>query len=219
MMKTYRRPAMVLAAALFTLLCFPRFSAAKAAFTAKEGKPCTFCHVGKTSDVKFTKAGEFYSGKHTLAGFAEGTSEAKPAAGKTAAPAEAAAVAQAPGAKKAEAKPCCESCKDGCSCGKECSCGHGHGASGKPAMKEGMKKHLEEARKSVAALRAHEKTMEGITDPAEFRKAAIEHFRMQDDLQESHVKHIESMMGGGGRGHGHHGGHECQEPCKDCPKK
>ncbi|MBF8258066.1 MAG: hypothetical protein HW377_440 [Actinobacteria bacterium] len=86
-------------------------------------------------------------------------------------------------------------------------------------MMEGMKKHMEEVRKSVAALRAHEKTMEGITDPAEFRKAAIEHFRMQDDLQESHVKHIESMMGGGGRGHGHHGGHECQEPCKDCPKK
>jgi hypothetical protein len=169
MKRTYLRPAMALAAALFTLLCFPRLSAAKAAFSAKEGKPCAFCHVGKTSDVKFTKAGEFYSGKHTLAGFAEGTSEAKPAAGK-------------------------------------------------PAMMEGMKKHMEEVRKSVAALRAHEKTMEGITDPAEFRKAAIEHFRMQDDLQESHVKHMESMMGGGGPGH-RHSGQGCQEPCKDCPNK
>ena len=37
-------------------------------------------------------------------------------------------------------------------------------------MMEGMKKHMEEVQKSVAALRAHLKTMEGITDPAEFRK-------------------------------------------------
>lgn len=112
----------------------------------------------------------------------------------------------------------CECCKDGRPCGKECPCGHGHGGSGKPAMKEGMKKHLEEARKSVAALREHAKKMEAITDQAEFRKAAIVHFRMQDDLQESHVKHMESMMGSAGRGHGHHG-HGCQEPCKDCPGK
>lgn len=121
---------------------------------------------------------------------------------------------------KAGSKHCCgcESCKSVCPDGKECPCGHKHAGSGKPAMMEGMKKHMEEVRKSVAALRAHEKTMEGITDPAEFRKAAIEHFRMQDDLQESHVKHMESMMGGGGPGH-RHGGQGCQEPCKDCPNK
>jgi len=221
MKRTYRRPAIVLAAALFSLLCFPRLSEAKAAFSAKEGKSCSFCHVGKSSDVKFTKAGEYYSSNHTLAGFAEGASEAKPAAGKTAAPAEAAA--PAPAAAKAEAKEPCkggrENCKSGCPDGKESPCGQKDAGSGKPAMKEGMMKHLDEARKSVAALREHAKKMEGITDPAEFRKAAIEHFRMQDDLQESHVKHIESMMGGGRQGRSHHGGHECQEPCKDCPKK
>ena len=58
-------------------------------------------------------------------------------------------------------------------------------------------------RKSVAALREHEKKLEGITDPAEFRKAAIEHFRMLDDLNESHVKHMDSMMGGGHEHHHH----------------
>jgi hypothetical protein len=72
-------------------------------------------------------------------------------------------------------------------------------------MMEGMKKHMDEVRKAVAALREHEKKMEGITDPAQFRKAAIEHFRMLDDLQESHVKHMDSMMGGAGRGPMHHG--------------
>lgn len=84
--------------------------------------------------------------------------------------------------------------------------GHGmHPMTGmKPHMMEGMKQHMEEVRKGVAALREHEKKLEGITDPAEFRKAAIEHFRMLDDLQESHVKHMDSMMGGGGHKHGHH---------------
>jgi hypothetical protein len=78
---------------------------------------------------------------------------------------------------------------------------------------EGMKKHLEEARKGIAGLRDHEKKMEGVTDPVEFRKAAIEHFRMLDDLQESHVKHMESMAGGKGPGH------SCKEPCKEpCPE-
>jgi hypothetical protein len=123
---------------------------------------------------------------------------------------------------KAGAKPCCkcdcESCKSGCPEGKDCKCGHGHGGHGMPSMKEGMKKHMEEVRKSVAALRDHEKKMEGITDPAEFRKAAIEHFRMVDGLQESHLKHMESMMGGGGHEQRHHG-HGPHGPCKDCPKK
>lgn len=186
MMKTYRRPAMALAVALFSLICLPRLSAAKAAFAAKEGKPCTFCHVGVPSDQKFTKAGEYYSGTHSLAGFAEGAGEAKPAeaatAVKPAVPAEAAA-AKAP-----------------------------------VPTKEGMKNHMEEVRKSIAALRAHEKKMEGITDPAEFRKAAVEHFRMQNNLQESHLKHMETMVGGGGPGHRHQG-HDCKEPCKDCPNK
>jgi len=86
-----------------------------------------------------------------------------------------------------------------------------------PAMKETMKAHFEEMRKSVAALREDEKKLEGLTDPVEFRKAAIGHFRMLDDLQESHLKHMESMMermhkGGGPMGHDH----SCPKG-KDCP--
>jgi hypothetical protein len=113
--------------------------------------------------------------------------------------------AQAPEALKAQPM-------SGCPC--ECEgCCHGM-----PPMMEGMKKHMEEVRKIVAALRGHEKKMEGITDPAEFRKAAIEHFRMLDDLQESHVKHMDSMMGGAGRGPVHHG-HGRHGPCGDCPRR
>jgi hypothetical protein len=129
--------------------------------------------------------------------------------------------AQAPEAVKAlpmSGCPCnCEGCCADC-CGKDCLCGHKHHGHGIPPMMGGMKMHMEEVRKSVTALREHEKKMEGITDPAEFRKAAVAHFRMLDDLQESHVKHMESMMGRGGqgpmrRGHGH------DQPCKDCPGK
>jgi hypothetical protein len=129
--------------------------------------------------------------------------------------------AQAPGPSKVQAAsgcPCgCEGCCADC-CGKDCMGGcrhHGHGMH--PVM-EGMKKHMEEVRKIVAALRDNEKKMEGLTDQAEFRKAAVAHFRMLDDLQESHVKHMESMMGGAGREHMHHGhGHHGQ--CEDCPHK
>lgn len=104
---------------------------------------------------------------------------------------------QASEPSKMEAKSGCPCDCDCDACGKECMCGRKHGGHGHHPMMEGMKMHMEEVRKSVAALRAHEKKMEGITDPAEFRKAAIEHFRMLDDLSESHVKHMDSMMGGG----------------------
>jgi hypothetical protein len=87
-----------------------------------------------------------------------------------------------------------------------------------PSMMEGMKKHMEEVRTNVRALRDHEKKLEKITDPAEFRKAAMEHFRMLGDIQESHVRHMESVMGGGRQGHGHHG-HGHHDKCRDCPKK
>jgi hypothetical protein len=118
------------------------------------------------------------------------------------------AAGQAPAPAKMDAKSDCPCDCDCAKCGQECTCGHMHGGHGKPHMMmggmEGMKKHMEEVRKTVTALRDHEKKMEGITDPAEFRKAAMEHFRMLDDLQESHVKHMESMMGGKGHGPHHH---------------
>ncbi len=134
------------------------------------------------------------------------------------APPEAAKPPAAAAAKPCEAPcPCdcgCKGCGKDCRCDgcrKDCCCGHKHDG-GRPPMMEGMKKHMEQVRKSVAALRDHEKKMEGITDPAEFRKAAIEHFRMIDDLEESHVKHMESMAGGMMHRHGH-------GDCKECPEK
>jgi hypothetical protein len=120
---------------------------------------------------------------------------------------------QAPGPAKVQAEsgcPCgCEGCCAGC-CGKECMCGHKHGGRGMSPMMEGMKMHMDEVRRIVAALRESEKKMEGLTDQAEFRKAALAHFRMLDDLHESHVRHMDKMMGGAGHehmhhGHGHHG--------------
>jgi hypothetical protein len=124
------------------------------------------------------------------------------------APAADPAGGQATGPAKTEAESGCPCDCD--ACGKECKSGGMHHGHGMPPMMEGMKKHMEEVRKSVGALREHERTLEGIADPAEFRKAAIEHFRMLDDLQESHVKHMDSMMGGGhermhrGNEHPHH---------------
>jgi hypothetical protein len=124
------------------------------------------------------------------------------------APAEPPSAGQAPGPAKMEAKSGCpgECGCPGCGCpgcGQECGCPRMHHPHGMPMM-EGMKKHMEEVRKRVAALRDHEKKLEGITDPTEFRKAAVEHFRMLDDLHESHVRHMESMAGGMGHGHPHH---------------
>jgi hypothetical protein len=117
---------------------------------------------------------------------------------------------------KAEAGTGCDCCAGKCdcaSCPKDCRCGHKKKMHGGSPMMGGMKKHMEEVQKSVAGLRDHEKKLEAVTDPAEFRKAAIEHFRMLDDLQESHVKHMESMAGGKGPGH------PCKEPCKEpCPE-
>lgn len=117
--------------------------------------------------------------------------------------AEAPPAGPSPGPAKMDGKSGCACDCD--ACGKECPHGGMHPHHGKHAMMEGMKKHMEEVRKSVAALREHEKKMEGITDPAAFRKAALEHFRMLDDLNESHVKHMDSMMGGGGHEHMHPG--------------
>lgn len=107
-------------------------------------------------------------------------------------------VQAAPPAVGQAAEPAKTGAETGCpcdcdACGKMGGHGHMHGGHGAHPMMEGMKRHMEEVRTSVAALREHEKKLEGITDPAEFRKAAIEHFRMLDDLQESHVKHMESM--------------------------
>jgi len=110
--------------------------------------------------------------------------------------------------------PCGE--KSGCGHGKGCDCGghqgkhegmqgkeggHMHGehmASGGP-MREGMTRHMEETRGTIAKLRALEAKMEALKskdDAAAFRAASLEHAKLLTDLQDSHLKHMEGMMGG-----------------------
>jgi hypothetical protein len=79
--------------------------------------------------------------------------------------------------------------------------GHMHGkhmTEGGP-MKEGMARHMEEMRGTVEKLRALEAKMESLTakdDAAAFRAASLEHSKLLTDLQASHLKHMEGMMGG-----------------------
>ena len=111
-----------------------------------------------------------------------------------------------------------------CKCGEKCECGHGKGcdcggrhgkhegmhgkegghmhgkrmAGGGP-MKEGMTRHMEETRGAIAKLRALEAKMEALKskdDASAFRAASLEHSKLLTDLQESHLKHMEGMMGG-----------------------
>ena len=102
--------------------------------------------------------------------------------------------------------PCGE--KSGCGHGKGCECGGHHGkhdgmhgkhmAGGGP-MKEGMTRHMEETRGTIAKLRALEAKMEVLKskdDAAAFRAASLEHSKLLTDLQASHLKHMEGMMGG-----------------------
>ena len=108
-------------------------------------------------------------------------------------------------------------CAGKCGCGQEkgCDCGghrgkhegmpckeggHMHGqrmGDGGP-MKEGMSRHMEETRGTILKLRALEAKMEAMKskDDAGFRAASLEHAKLLTDLQESHLKHMEGMMGG-----------------------
>jgi len=122
----------------------------------------------------------------------------------------------------ADPKSGCE-CK--CPCGEKSDCGHGKGCGdceghqgkhegvhgkegghkpckqmGGPPMKEGMARHLEEMRGTIAKLRALEAKMETLKskdDAAAFRAASLDHSKLLTDLQASHLKHMEGMMGGG----------------------
>lgn len=112
----------------------------------------------------------------------------------------------------------------GCPCGGKCGCGdeancaceghhgmhagmhgkdgghmHGKETAGGGPMKEGMARHMEEMRGTIAKLRALEAKMEALKakdDAAAFRGASLEHAKLLADLQESHLKHMERMMGG-----------------------
>ena len=116
-------------------------------------------------------------------------------------------------------------CKCDCPCGEKADCAHGkdcgdcaghqgkhegmhgkegghmhgkHKAGGGP-MKEAMAGHLGEMRGTIAKLRALEAKMVALKskdDAAAFRAASLEHSKLLTDLQESHLKHMEGMMGG-----------------------
>ena len=106
--------------------------------------------------------------------------------------------------------PCGE--KSECGHGKGCGCGghqgmhgkegghmHGKQMAGGGPMKEGMTRHMEETRGTIAKLRALEAKMEALKskdDAAAFRAASLEHSKLLTDLQASHLKHMEGMMGG-----------------------
>ena len=108
--------------------------------------------------------------------------------------------------------PCGE--KAGCGHGEKCDCGghkgkhegmqckecghmHGKPMAGGPPMMQGMARHVEETRATIAKLRALEATMETLQskdDAAAFRAASLEHSKLLTDLQASHLKHMEGMM-------------------------
>ena len=76
---------------------------------------------------------------------------------------------------------------------------HGDPMAGGGPRKEGMTRHMEEMRGTIANLRALETKMESLTskdDAAAFRAASLEHSKLLTDLQASHLKHMEGMMGG-----------------------
>ena len=109
-------------------------------------------------------------------------------------------------------------CGEKCDCGHEkgCDCGNHHGKHGRMHGKEGghmhgkhmegggpmkgrMSGHMEEMRGTIAKLRALETKMEALKskdDAAAFRAASLEHSKLLTDLQASHLKHMEGMMGG-----------------------
>lgn len=215
-------------AAAMPLFLFAAGSAeAKPAYGKAEQKPCAFCHVGKTSDKLLTEAGKYYEAKKTLEGFVEGGKAAEAAKKPAAAPvpAKEAAAPPAPAAETAAADKG-TACDCGCTCCQEKGCGdcrHGHDAGMKPPGPEAMKGHVEEMRKTLAALRESEKGLEASAGSDPFRSAVLDHLKKLDDLQASHLDHMESMMDRMHRGkagmHGGRGGpHACGEKrgC-DCP--
>ena len=73
-----------------------------------------------------------------------------------------------------------------------------HGGKDAPPMKERMGKHLEAMRSTIGKLRAIEAKMATqVKDGEAFRASSLDHAKLLTDLQESHLKHMEGMMGGG----------------------
>src|SRR5512139_1694724 len=62
-----------------------------------------------------------------------------------------------------------------------------------PPMMDKMKEHLAGMKSALAALRESEAKLAGTEDPKAFRAAVIKHLKTLDDLQASHLTHMESM--------------------------
>jgi hypothetical protein len=205
-MKNLGKWAAAVAAGLGLLIVSSWPADAKPAYANAEKKSCSFCHVGKTGDKVFTDAGKFYGKNHTLKGFGEETkAPGKAAPAPASVPAAVPAAVPAPAAAApaaAEGSPMDKSMADAgtpCGCGGEYH-GHMHGKGEMPPMREKMMGHLEEMKKAVSDLRESEKKMEAMKEPEAFRAAVLAHLKRLDDLQESHLNHMEKMMGAG-----HHG--------------
>jgi hypothetical protein len=195
-MKDSGKWAVAIAAGFGLLLAAPLPAVSKPAFSKAANKPCNFCHVGTPSKKVFTDAGKYYREHQSLAGFAEDGKPPKP-------PAKVTAETAAAPAGKEEARPREQMagkecpCDCGCPCCKEkrCPhCGHAHGKRKMPPMMEKMKGHLEEMRKAVSDLRENENAVEGAADIEALRKSVLLHLKKLDDLQEAHLRHMESMM-------------------------
>lgn len=99
------------------------------------------------------------------------------------------------------------------------------GKAGAQPVADRMKAHVEGMKGALAALRESEKALAGTEDPKAFRAAVVEHLKKLDDLEASHLTHMESMMeraqgGMPGMHHGKRGGCKCEDcPCRDCKGK
>jgi len=83
--------------------------------------------------------------------------------------------------------------------GKSGTHGMMHDGKDVPTKKDRMAKHLEGMRKKIRKLREVEAKMEASkakNNAAAFRSASLEHAKLLTDLQESHLKQMEGMMGG-----------------------
>lgn len=164
------------------------------AYGKAERKPCSFCHIGKTGDRVFTDAGTYYRAHHSLAGFGEGSKASK-------APAK--PVPEPDATRGEEAEPATADAESPCPYWREgCpgDCPHRHGAKGMHPMWEKMKAHREEMKNAVSDLRESERKMESAEGPEAFRAAVLEHLKILDGIQESHLDHMETMMGAGNDG-------------------
>jgi len=229
-MKRMKRWGTAVAVGLPLLVLAAGPADAKPAYAKTEQKSCSFCHVGKNSDKVFTEAGKQYAAHHTLKGIGEEAKAPKPAAEAAAGTVAKPSAEETPDPAVQSADPQTTEQGSPCDCGgthcteKPCGHhGHKHGGGMMPPRMEKMKGHLEEMQKAVTGLRESEKKLEASAGSDPFRAAVLDHLKKLDDLQASHLSHMEGMMGRMHHGkEGNHCGKDCPHGCQekrgcDCP--